>query len=58
MIWTSCFGSADLMVRQGIADIFHQAINLSCVLGVLEELREIRLGHRRGRHRVHNPTNL
>ena len=33
-------GSADLIVHKGIANVFHQAIKLLCILGVFEEIRE------------------
>jgi hypothetical protein len=42
------FGSANPIVHQGIANVFHQTVKLLCVLGVVEEIREILSG----RHRV------
>ena len=35
---------ADLIVHHGIANVFHQVIELPCILEVAEEIREIILG--------------
>ena len=36
----SCFGSANLVVHQSVADIFQQTVEPLCILGVVEEFRE------------------
>ena len=38
------FGSANLIVHQGITNVFHQAIQPLCILRVIEEMGEILLG--------------
>jgi len=47
-------GSANLVVDQGIANIFHQSVNLLCILWVFKETRKVL----RGYHRVHSSSNL
>ena len=51
---SECFGSANLIVNQGVANIFHKTVKLLRILGVFEENREILLGRRR----VHGLANL
>jgi len=46
--------SVNLIVNQGMANIFHQTVDLLCVLGVFEEMQEILLRC----NRVHSLTNL
>jgi hypothetical protein len=38
------FGSANLIVHQGIMDIFYQIIESPCILGINEESRKILSG--------------
>ena len=35
------FRSANLIIHQGIANVFHQNVNHLCILGVIEEIRKI-----------------
>jgi len=51
---SECVESVNLIVNQGIANIFHQIVDFLCILGDFEEIREILLG----RHLVHSLTNL
>jgi len=46
--------SVNLIVNQGMANIFHQTVDLLCVLGVFEEIREFLLGC----YRVHGLANI
>ena len=41
MVRVDLRGSANLIVHQGIADIFHQVINPVCILRVIEEICKI-----------------
>ena len=48
------FRGANLIVDQGIANVFHQNIKHLCVLGVIKEIHKIVSG----RDRVHSLANL
>ena len=48
------FGSANLIVHQGMAKIFHQTIELLCTLRVVEEIHKVISGC----HWVHSSANL
>ena len=51
---SECFGGINLIVYQGIANIFHQAVKSLGVLRIIEEIRKIVSGHRH----VHSPANI
>ena len=39
------FSEADLIVHHGIANVFHQIIELLCILGVPKEIHKIASDH-------------
>jgi len=54
MMRESFLGSANLIVYEGRTNIFYETVDFLCIIGVLEEIREVLLG----RHRVHSLANL
>ena len=48
------FRNANLIIHQGVANIFHQTVKIPCILGVAEEFHEILSG----RYRAHSLANL
>jgi len=54
MMRESFLGSANLIVYQGRTNIFYETVDFLCIIGVLEEIREVLLA----RHQVHSLANI